>query len=315
MILTVTLNPAIDKILILRGFEMHKLHRLVGDEKCNTTAGGKGVNIALGLKALGNDVIATGFAGGYTGHKLCEELRDHDVTTSFIFTDGLTRTNSAMLDVENETLTEINDFGSEISSADKIHFLDNYRRLLNRVEMVVIAGSLPPGIDESYYYQLIKEANDKNIKVALHVSSKYTSLYNGANPFLINPDMRSNHEFLDRPLDGIEAFINAGRDVLIKNRDTDFVVFTHRLENIVALTRSHTYVLRPKGLKILNMFGYCDAYLAGFIYGYLKGFDTEKVLRYASAVGLTNVEYVGKDIHDLNLIDRNIERVDLEILQ
>lgn len=314
MILTVTLNPAIDKILILNNFEMHKLHRLRTGEECHTTAGGKGVNIAIDLKALGNDVIATGFAGGYTGHKLCEELRQHDVTTSFIFIEGTTRTNSAILDISHETLTEINDFGPEISQNDQTYFLANYRRLLNRVKMVVIAGSLPQGVNEEFYYQLIEEANKKEVKVVLHVSSKYSSLFTGSNPFLINPDMRSNHEFLDQPLDGIDAFINAGKEVLIKNRNTDYVIFTHRLENIVALTREKMYVLRPKDLHIVNMFGYGDAYLAGFIHAYRDNKDIVSILKYASAVGLTNIEYVGKDVHDIRLVERNIDRIEIEEL-
>ena len=85
MILTVTLNPAIDKILILNNFEVHKLHRLEAEEMSMITPGGKGVNIAYTLKLLGNEVIASGFAGGHSGHMLCDAIREIGITTNFIF--------------------------------------------------------------------------------------------------------------------------------------------------------------------------------------------------------------------------------------
>lgn len=312
MILTVTLNPAIDKILILRNFVLHKLHRLTDDEECRTVPGGKGVNIAMGLKVLGDDVIATGYAGGYTGHKLCEELRKKDVTTSFNFVEGTTRTNSAILDLSKETLTEINDVGPTIQPDDLQFFVDTYERLLRRVKYVVIAGSLPRGVQEDFYRKLVDIANSYKIKVVLHVSAQYSSLFTNSNPFLINPDMRSHHELLGKPLDGIDQFVNVGRDLLVKNRDTDFVIFTHRLENIVAVTRDKSYIMRPVDLKIVNMLGYGDAFLAGFIHAYKQQLPIVDVLKYASAVGLTNIEYVGKEIHDLSIIEQNLSRIEIE---
>ena len=156
MILTITLNPAIDKILILERFELHKLHRLNSEELTMTLPGGKGVNIALNLKVLGNEVIATGFAGGHAGHLLCDGLRQKGITTSFVFTGDATRTNISILDLKNETLTEINDFGQEVTTEDIDYFFDNYTRLLNRIKYVVIAGSVPRGVPDDVYNKLIK---------------------------------------------------------------------------------------------------------------------------------------------------------------
>jgi 1-phosphofructokinase family hexose kinase len=312
MILTITLNPAIDKILILERFDLHKLHRLKSDELTMTLPGGKGVNIALNLKFLGNEVIATGFAGGHAGHLLCDGLRQKDITTSFVFTGDSTRTNISILDLTNETLTEVNDFGQEVSTEDIDYFIENYTRLLNRVDYVIIAGSVPKGVPDDIYKSLIKMALKKELKVFFHVSPEHLDAVFKASPFLINPDMRSNHQLFGKPLDGIEQFVEAGRDILVKSRDTEFVLFTHRIENVVAVTRDKSYILRPKELKIVNMLGYADAFIAGFIHAFKQNLPTSEILKYASSAGLTNVENIYKELTDTDKITENLQRIEVE---
>ena len=307
-----TLNPAIDKLLVLNKFEVHKLHRLEEDERSIISPGGKGVNIALNVKILGQEVIATVFAGEHAGHMLCDNLRQRGITTSFIFTKGSTRTNTSILDIKNETLTEINDFGQVISKEDMDFFMDNYHLLLHRVDCVVIAGSLPRGVPDDIYRQMVILAKEHKLKVLVHTSPAHTDSIIGTSPFLINPDMRSYHELMGKPLDGIDQFIQVGKELLIKNRDTEYVIFTHRIENVVAVTRDKSFVLRPRNLKIVNMLGYGDAYLAGFIHGCKSQWNQKKILRYASSAGLTNVESLYKEFEDLNLIEKNLNRIDIE---
>lgn len=312
MILTVTLNPAIDKILILNNFEIHKLHRLEADEISLITPGGKGVNIAYTLKILGNDVIASGFAGGHAGHMLCDAVREIGITTNFVFTKGNTRTNTSILDRANETLTEINDFGQEIPVEDVEFFIENYIKLLNRIELVVIAGSIPRGVPMNIYNRLIELAREHNKKVIIHTSPTYTEELIKCSPFVINPDMRSNHELFGKPIDGIPQFLETGRNILSKSPDTEFVIFTHRIENVVAVTKDKAYIIRPSNLKIINMLGYADAYLAGFIHAYMQNLPTANILQYASAAGLTDVEDLYKEIRDIHKVDENLARITVE---
>ncbi len=315
MILTVTLNPAIDKLLVLKNFVIHKLHRLDEEEISFVGPGGKGVNIALNLKLLGDEVIASGFAGGHSGHLLCDKIRQAGITTSFIFAPGLTRTNISILDREKETLTEINDLGQEIPPEDQEFFIENYRKLVKRVNFVVLAGSLPEGIETSFYHKLIMIARRENKKVILHTSPNYIDDLIDTSPFLINPDMRSFHQLLGKPCDGIDQFLDVGKHILVKNIDTEIVLFTHRIENVVAVTRTSNYVLRPKNLGIVNMLGYADAYLAGFIHAYKKNSPMEEILRYASASGLANVENVHKEVQSVMHIEDNLSRIEVEELK
>lgn len=315
MILTVTLNPAIDKILILDAFEVHKLHRLQTNEISLAHAGGKGVNIAQTLIKLGDEVIASGFAGGHAGHLLCDHIRKAGITTNFIFTQGITRTNISILDKQNKTLTEINDLGPEISPDDVQFFLENYERLLNRVELVVIAGSIPYGVSDDVFRHLIGKAYEHNKKVIVHTSPRHTEVLMESHPFLINPDMRSNHILFEKTVDGIDQFLEAGDKILSRCDTCEFVIFTHRLENVVAITPNQAYILRPVDMQIVNMLGYGDAYLAGFIHAYLEGKTIPEVLRYASAAGLTDVESLYKEISDITKIESNLSRIEIEQVQ
>jgi 1-phosphofructokinase family hexose kinase len=312
MILTVTLNPAIDKILILNHFEVHKLHRLKRDELSILTPGGKGVNIAQNLRKLGNEVITTGFAAGHSGHMLCDYLHQEGITTNFIFTEGNTRTNTSILDRENETLTEINDFGQKVSNDDIAYFLENFERLINRVKLIIIAGSLPVGANEDIICTMIKLARKQGKKTILHTNPDHTECYLASSPYLIVPDMRSNHVLFGKEVDGISKFLEAGRYILTHSPDTEYVVFIHRIENVVVISREKSYILRPRNLQIVNMLGYGDAYISGFVHAYLKNKPLKEALVYASAAGLTDVEDLYKEIRDISLIESNMERIDLE---
>lgn len=312
MVLTVTLNPAIDKFLILKQFAVHRLHRLESNEKSIISAGGKGVNIAINLHNLKDDVVASGFAGGHPGHLLCDELRRQGITTSFVFTDGLTRTNISILDQENETLTEINDFGFKIPKDDMDFFISNYERLLNRADIVVLAGSLPIGVPEDIYGTMITMARTKGLKVIIHTSPQHLDPIIASSPHIIVPDMRSYHKLMGKYCDGIPVFLEVGKDILVKNRDTEIVIFIHRIENVVAITRDRSYVLRPLKLKIVNMLGYADAYLSGYIHAYLRKKPNEEILKYASAAGLANVESLSKELRSSEDIERNLNRIKME---
>ncbi|WP_430932715.1 1-phosphofructokinase family hexose kinase [Saccharicrinis sp. 156] len=315
MVLTVTLNPAIDKILVVDSFEVHKLHRLTKGEMSMVSAGGKGVNIANTLSKMGDEVIASGFAGGHAGHMLCDAIRKEGITTNFIFTQGSTRTNISILDRKNETLTEINDFGQEIPKEDIEFFMENYERLLSRVELIAIAGSLPQGVLPDVYIQMVDLARKQDKRVMVHTSPKYLPVLLEAQPFLINPDMRSDHSILGKRVDGVDQFIRSGREILEKCPNTEYIIFTHRLENVVAVSQTKAFVLRPRDMNIVNMLGYADAYLAGFIHAYTKSEKEVEVLRFASAAGLTDVEDIYKEISDIDKIGNNLSRIDIEVVK
>lgn len=313
MITTVTLNPAIDKIFQVDNFSIHKLHRQWEEEKARTTPGGKGVNIAINLFRLGKaDTIAMGFAGGHPGRMLVEMIREEGVATNFIYFDGSTRQDVSILDTVNNTLTEVNESGKTIDPESFDLFMDNYRKRMNHSRIVAIGGSIPYGNDKEIYGDLVKIAHKENVKTLVHTSPKniQSAIEAGAN--IIAPDMRSHHSFQGKEIDSIEEFLKKGKELVEYQSTTELVIFCHRVENIVAVTREGSYILRPDNLKIINMLGYGDAIMAGIIQQMHDEKSMEDSLIFGAAAGLTNIESISKQLEDFEEVKKNIPRIKVE---
>src|SRR6266516_4836816 len=154
MIITVTLNAAIDKSLAVPNFRLGRRHRTVEQR---TMAGGKGVNIARTLKELRQPVIATGFAGGPTGTHIVEQLTEESSLNDFVRIREDSRTNTSVLDPTTGEQTEINERGPAVSRHEIELFHEKLLYLARGAAIVVFAGSLPRGVDLDVYASLIRE--------------------------------------------------------------------------------------------------------------------------------------------------------------
>ncbi len=154
MIITVTLNAALDKTLEVPNFTPGRRHRTVAQ---TTMPGGKGVNVARALKRLGQPVIATGLAGGSTGNRIVESLGDEAILNGFVRIREESRTNTAVLDPTTGMHTEINERGPSVSFQELELFRDKLLYLAKGASICVFAGSLPRGIEAGVYAGLIRE--------------------------------------------------------------------------------------------------------------------------------------------------------------
>src|SRR4051794_9081987 len=152
MIITVTLNTAIDKTLSVPNFRLGRRHRTVEQ---TTMPGGKVVNVARVLKSLGAPVIATGLAGGPTGTRLVEQLTQMSVLSDFVRIREESRTNTAVIDPTTGEQTEINERGPKVSVQEIDLFLDKLLYLAKGASMCVFAGSLPRDVDAEVYERMI----------------------------------------------------------------------------------------------------------------------------------------------------------------
>src|SRR5471032_1972532 len=160
MIITVTLNAAIDKSLSVPNFRLGRRHRTVEQR---TIAGGKGVNIARTLKALGQPVIATGFAGGATGTHIVEQLTEESILNDFVRIREESRTNTSVLDPTTGEQTEINEQGPRVEPDEIELFREKLLYLARGAAIVVFAGSLPRGLEPDFYAQLIREVRKLDV--------------------------------------------------------------------------------------------------------------------------------------------------------
>src|SRR6059036_159083 len=185
MIVTVTLNAAVDRTLTVPNFQRGQRHRASAGV---TLAGGKGINVARALKALGVPVVATGLVGGATGTRIVEELTAEAILNDFVRIEGESRTSTAVVDPTGETYTEINEWGPAVRPEELQTLLEKLRYLSQGAEMVVFAGSLPRDVEPGFYADATRDLARRQIPVALDTEGQPLALGVEAEPFLVTPN-------------------------------------------------------------------------------------------------------------------------------
>src|ERR687886_1261860 len=199
MIITVTLNAAIDKTLAVPNFQLGRRHRAVEQA---AMAGGKGVNVARALKALGQPVIATGVAGGPTGTRIIEHLTEEAILNDFVRIREESRTSTAVVDPTSGEQTEINERGPKVSEAQLELFVDKLLYLAKGAGVCVFSGSLPRGVPDDLYARLIAEINRLGVVTVLDAEGEALRLGTRAEPAVVTPNEPEaeelvGHEFAD----------------------------------------------------------------------------------------------------------------------
>ena len=164
MIITVTLNAALDKTLEVPNFTPGRRHRTVDQ---TTMAGGKGVNVARAIKRLGQPVIATGLAGGSTGNRIVDALNGESILNGFVRIREESRTNTAVLDPTTGLHTEVNERGPAVSAHELELFHEKLLYLAKGASICVFSGSLPRGIEPDVYTGLIREVRKLGVTTML----------------------------------------------------------------------------------------------------------------------------------------------------
>src|SRR5205807_568058 len=182
MIITVTLNAALDKTLEVPNFTPGRRHRTVEQ---TTMPGGKGVNIARAIKRLGQPVIATGLAGGATGTRIVEALTDESILNDFVRIRDESRTNTVVLDPTTGMHTEVNERGPAVSAPELELFRDKLLYLAKGASMYVFAGSLPRGVSPDVYASLIRDLRKMNVTTIVDTEGEPLRLAARAEPVMI----------------------------------------------------------------------------------------------------------------------------------
>lgn len=160
MVITVTLNPAMDKTVVLRNLEVGEVNRLIS---ARNDMGGKGINVSKVLYEFKVPSIAMGFLGGALEEIFRKELKERQITDRFISVAGETRTNIKIVDEENETYTDLNEKGPLVSEDEIRAFLNVYGELLQKEDIVVLSGGFCPGVPKEFYGTLTALAKKKEL--------------------------------------------------------------------------------------------------------------------------------------------------------
>ncbi|HEX3510884.1 MAG TPA: hexose kinase [Solirubrobacteraceae bacterium] len=313
MIITVTLNAAIDKSLSVPNFRLGRRHRTVEQR---TMAGGKGVNIARTLKALGQPVIATGFAGGTTGTHIVEQLTEESILNDFVRIREESRTNTSVLDPTTGEQTEINERGPLVSEREVELFRDKLIYLARGAAIVVFAGSLPRGVEPELYASLIHDLERSDVLTVADTDGEPLRLAVRAEPDLVSPNVPEaeelvGHEFgseVERSMAVTEIAALGPREAIMTLPDG--CVAQVLVDGQRVLKRARIEPREPIAKR-----GSGDAFLAGYLAGRYEGRSPDQCLRFGVACGAESTGRLSAGAIDPREARRLMGDVDLSVVE
>jgi 1-phosphofructokinase family hexose kinase len=316
MIITVTLNAAVDRTLAVPNFRLGRRHRAVEQ---TAMAGGKGVNVARALKALGQPVIATGVAGGPTGTRIIEHLTEEAILNDFVRIHEESRTSTAVVDPTSGEQTEINERGPAVSEGELELFVDKLLYLAKGAAVCVFAGSLPRGVETDLYARLVEQASRLGVTTVLDAEGEPLRLGTRAGPDVASPNELEaeelvGHEFSDdddrRTAVGEMVELGA-REALMTLPDGCLATLTDPED--AGQRRLYRATLEP--LEPVSSVGSGDAFLAGYVACRYAGSTPEECLRFAVACGAESTQHFGAGVLDPREVDRLVPEVRIEALE
>ena len=314
MIVTVTLNAAIDRTLTVPNFQRGQRHRA---SEGVTLAGGKGINVARALKLLGVPVVATGLVGGVTGTRIVEELTNEAILNDFVHIEGESRTSTAVVDPTGGTYTEINEWGPAVRAEELEMLLEKLRYLTQGAELVVFAGSLPRDVADDFYAEATRELTRRHIQAALDTEGEPLLLGVEAEPFLVTPNQAEAEALVGQEFHDDEDFRNA-LDSIAEMGARNVLITTD--QGCVALLREERgepvryRALAPR-VDPVSTVGSGDVLLAAFIASRHAGRNHDDSLRAAVAAGAASTLDPGAGRFDPRQAGRLQAGVALSVLQ
>jgi 1-phosphofructokinase family hexose kinase len=313
VIVTVTVNAALDRTLTVPVFQIGFRHR---SSEVMTLAGGKGINVARALKGLDVPVVATGLAGGRTGTRLVEELTSEAILNDFVRIAGESRTSTAVADPTSGTYTEINEWGPEVTEAELETLMEKVHYLSRGADFVVLAGSLPRKVSTSFYGDAIRDLARRDVRVVLDSEGDPLRYGVEASPFLVTPNQTEAEQLVGQELEDDDDFLMALE--AISEMGPRSVVIT--LENgCFALLRFGRKTRRIRAfaphVEPVSKVGSGDVLVAQFLAALVDEKSPEDALRLAVAAGATSVLELGAGRFDSQLAAAYAADVELAELQ
>lgn len=309
MILTVTLNAAVARTLVVPSLTLGERHRA---PEGISLAGGKGINVARALRTLDVPVLATGLVGGRDGDAIRDGLSEAAIPFDLVEMRSPSRTSTAIVDPTNGTQTEINERGPEVSPEEAREFSRRLEFLMQYATAVVFAGSLPGNLDENYLASLVQKARDRDLYTVVDAPPTVLKATLKEAPSLVSPNQH-------------EAESAAGFDFI---EEGDFLRGLRRLVELgahgacITSSSGYSYLTAEGGVvsarapevEALSTIGSGDAYLAGLLAGLLhRKLSPVESVRLAAGCAAANAETLGAGVFQTRRAEELAETVRVEV--
>lgn len=281
MIITLTPNPAIDLIVLIDRLTPGALNRF---EQSELDPAGRGVNAARVSHRLDWPTIAFGFAAGGVGSMIEQALAAEGVEHHFVRVPGQTRINVRLVDRATGKTTELNGPGPDVGHEHAARLEHLVRSWLRAARVLVLAGSLPPGMSEDAYAGYISMARAQGVRTILDAEGEPLRLGLAARPDLVKPNVVEAEALLGRRLPDIQAVVGGAREIAAHGIET--VVISMGREGAICVHDGRAWrTLSPGGEPPESTIGSGDAMVAGLAIGLARGGDIVDALRLGTAAG------------------------------
>jgi len=309
MIYTLTLNPAIDRELTVTAVEFDAVLPAI---KAQVDLGGKGFNVSRLLKSMGMPSTALGVVGGRTGDRLRHGLQGLDIQTDFVSIPGETRTNISIVTERHDHYIKVNEKGPMVDEAQQRELLEKVASIAGSGDWWVLAGSLPPGVPDSFYAQIIEILNKHRAITILDTTGESLRLGCEARPFLVKPNAEETQKLTGLPVDTTTQIIAAAAE--LRNMGAQNVVISIGKKGALLHTADGSWLVHSPRIQEKNPIGAGDSMVGGLVWGLSQGYSLKESLGWGAASGAASASMSGTEVGSRALIEELFRQVKYEEL-
>jgi 6-phosphofructokinase 2 len=291
LIATVTLNPCIDRVIYVHDLVLDETNRYT---KLTRYAGGKGIDVSRAIQEMCGRTIAYGFVGGAPGQVMQILLDEAAVAYNFTPISQETRTNFIITDLKTKRQTRIDSPGPHISQREFERFQRKLRLIHPKPDLMVLGGSVPPGISGRVYHDMILEAKEYGVRCILDCDGQWLADGIKARPFLVKPNVREAQELLGRKLETKEDVIEAVLELVAAGVEN--AVISCGRHGLVAAREGQVVVAIPPEVKVRSLVGAGDCTVAGLALKLVENRSLRDACRLAVAMGTAAVMTPGNEL-------------------
>lgn len=308
-VVTVTLNPAIDKTVTVPSLLVGGLNRVA---ETRIDPGGKGINVAKVLHDFGVQVRATGLIAGSQGQQLLGQLQAKGIEHQFTEIAGQTRVNMKIYDAESRVTTELNESGFAVEQGQLEAFAANLGELLGGADLLVLGGSLPQGVPADVYSRFVAMAQERGVRTILDADGAALKAGLEARPFAIKPNLYELEQLVGRELPEQADVVAAGRELL--GGGLSLLVISMGGDGAIVMDERETYRVTPFAITPQSTVGAGDSMVAAIAHGLLAGLPLQEIAARAATAGTVTASKPGTQVCTLQEVEENVHRVKTERL-
>jgi len=304
MIYTLTLNPAVDRELTVLAVEYDSVLRAT---ESRVDFGGKGFNVSRLLKSLGSTSTAVGFLGGRSGELLQHGLQDLGIGTDFVWVAGETRTNISIVTESHDHYIKVNEKGPLVGQASQDELLAKIDAITRPGDWWVLAGSLPPGVDEDFYARIVRVLNQHQAKAVLDTTSESLRLGCAEHPFLVKPNMEEAQVLTGLPMDTPAQVAQAA--AAIRTMGAQNVVISMGKSGALLQTGIGSWLIGTPSIQEKNPIGAGDSMVGGLVWALTEQYPLREALGWGVASGAATASQGGTEVGSRALIEVLVDQV------